>query len=425
MPPQPRYSNISAHNKRQFDVKGLEALPSLDRRACYDPVSSPSSSTCSEDEPPSPLLVTNSGNKLHPSARMIRHKKAYAWSPAYEEHRTDHRIRKRLKLCMEQFLPEASMEIGVTVPQNVVEMTQRRSERKRKREEDEQYRLPHLASPSPPLSTAKLAPMMALPRTYVDIMISPAMRHSLSDDAVEQGLQRTTSELLEGEKGLMQALGRLREVLRVRAKDVPVVNGAPRDAANGNHLGLGGLDDTMSQTSTPDANGSSSGSRDKRIHPLPHISDTDNLWRVTQELLQPQPQPTISFEPTDPNLVVAQSLRSDQIPPEPTPVQALFTVSGGLTIKSTPHPSHPSHRLPATHPAHPKAIKYNLDMWNQTRAVDDALERVSELLADCMEYKERLEEARDRVADVSRTRKKVWSIVKERAARELDRDGKV
>jgi len=43
------------------------------------------------------------------------------------------------------------------------------------------------------------------------------------------------------------------------------------------------------------------------------------------------------------------------------------------------------------------------------------------LLADCNEYKERLEEARDRVADVARARKKVWSVVKERAGQELDR----
>jgi hypothetical protein len=420
------------------------ALPSNDRRAYYDPVSSPSSSSSlSDDNPPSPLLVSNSGNKLHPSARMIRKGKMCAWSPAYEEHRTDQRVRHRLKLCMEQFMPEAAMEVGSSIPQNVVEMGVKRSERKRKRQEDEQYRLPHLASPSPPLSTAKLAPMMALPRTYVDIMISPAMRHSLSSDAVEQGLQRTASELLEGEKGLMQALGRLREVLRVRERDVPVVEGAAAhhhgdNAPNGNHSGTGGLDSsdtngvngqgsiTPTQTdSTAQAGSQANGVSQKKILPLPHISDTDNLWRVTQELLQPQPQPTISFHPTEPGTAIVNSLRADQVPPEPTPVQALFTVSGGITIKSTPNSAHPGLRMPVTHPSHPKPIMYNLDMWNQTRAVDDALERISELLADCMEYKERLEEARNRVADVSRARKKVWSIVKERAARELDRESKV
>ena len=53
---------------------------------------------------------------------------------------------------------------------------------------------------------------------------------------------------MEGEKGLMQALGRLKEVLRLRGRDVPgdaivprveepvVTNGVP----NGNHLGLNG-----------------------------------------------------------------------------------------------------------------------------------------------------------------------------------------
>ncbi|RZK21275.1 MAG: hypothetical protein EOO43_10690 [Flavobacterium sp.] len=59
-------------------------------------------------------------------------------------------------------------------------------------------------------------------------------------------------------------------------------------------------------------------------------------------------------------------------------------------------------------------------MAAQTKAVDDALERIMELLVDCNEYKERLEETRDRVADIARVRKRVWSTVKQRTAAELD-----
>lgn len=367
-----------------------------------------------------------------------------AWSPAYDQHKTDQRIRKRLKLCMEQFLPDAAADVGTTPPPNVVKMETKRAERKRKREEDATYILPHLATPSPPMSTAKLAPMMALPRTYVDIMISPAMRHSLADDTVEQGLQRTASELLEGEKGLMQALGRLREVLRVRERDVPASTGANQPTGepktNGKHGGdpEGVNGDTAQPVpitaapsrlpsaepgpSTPHSNGTPSDPQGSRkILPLPHISDVDNLWRVTQELLQGQPQPVVSFQATEPGTADPPAVPE----PIPTPVQRLFTIPGGLTVKAVPNPTHPGLRLPENHASRPQTVQYNLDMTAQTRAVDDALERISELLADCTEYKQRLEEARDRVADVSRARKKVWTVVKERAGRELDREGKL
>ena len=337
----------------------------------------------------------------------MRRGKICAWAPAYDEHKQDQRVRRRLKICLEQVLPDASADIGVPPPQNILDAETRRETRKRKREEEAQYRLPHLASPSPPMSTAKLAPMLALPRTYVDIMLNPAMRHSLADDSMESGLQRTATELLEGEKGLMQSLGRLREVLRVRNRDVPEAS-VPEATPNGDH--------------TVAVNGQDENGSGPRIAPLPHISDTDNLWRVTQELLQGgQPQPEVTFTATNPSQVEAPGPNQ----PTPTATQRLFTVPSGLTVNAIPNPAHPGMRLVHDHPARPRLVRYNLDMTAQCRAVDDALERISELLADCMEYKERLEEARDRVADVARARKKVWTVIKERAGRELDREGKV
>jgi hypothetical protein len=238
-------------------------------------------------------------------------------------------------------------------------------------------------------------------------MVNPAMRHSLADDSMESGLQRTATELLEGEKGLMQSLGRLREVLRVRNRDVREVS-VPEETTNGDHTGANGQEEN--------------GSVSSKIPPLPHISDTDNLWRVTQELLQGgQPQPEVTFTATNPSQVEAPGPNQ----PTPTPTQRLFTVPSGLTVNAIPNPANPGFRLVSDHPARPRTVRYNLDMTAQCRAVDDALERISELLADCMEYKERLEEARDRVADVARARKKVWTVIKERAGRELDREGKV
>ena len=387
----------------------------MDNRAYYDPPSSSSSNSLSGDASP---LLTNSGNKLNSASRWMRKGKMYAWGPTYEVTKADQRVRKRLRACLEQLMPELAADLGVAPPQNIVDLQIKRRGRKRKRAEETAMVLPHLSSPSPPLSTLRLAPMLAIPQTYLDILLNPSMRHSLGDDSMEAGLQRTAGELLEGEKGLMQSLGRLREVLRVRARDVPTSPELEVPIFAGNHLGLNGHTeaetmklDTPSHSPAPQSEPS--------IPPLPHISDTDNLWRVTQELLQAQPQPTIAFSVTIPG-TAAPSGTNDSVPTL-TPVHHLFTCSSGMTVNALPHPNHPCYAYPPSHQAYPQPVKYNLDLTNQCRAVDDALERIGELLADCNEYKERLEEARARVADVARARKVVWAVVKERAGTELDR----
>jgi hypothetical protein len=358
----------------------------------------------------------------------MRKGKIYAWNPSYEDATARHRTRRRLKVALEEFLPDAAADVGAELPKNLVDSERRKEKKKRKREKEKEWILPHLASPSPPQTTIELAPKLALPQSYIDIMTSPAMRHSLGDDTIETGLQRTAGELLDGEKGLMQALGRLREVLRVRQRDVPGENGDGAEKSNkvpnGSHAN--GIHANGNANSDPMAMGRS----DDRTLPLPHISDTDNLWRVTQELLHPHPQPTIVFSKTPAGTVVqGAAAASYNQPPgyqahvEPsslTPVHRLFTCVDGITLNAVPHASHPNFAFPPRHPGYPQTVKYNLDLSNQCRAVDDALERIAELLADCNEYKERLEEARARVADVARARKKVWEVVKERASREMD-----
>ncbi len=345
----------------------------------------------------------------------------YAWGPTYEDTKADQRVRTRLTLCLEQFMPESAADLGVPAPHNIVGLEAKRKTRKRRRVEEKQMILPHLASPSPPLSTIRLAPMLAIPQTYLDIMISPSMRYSLGDDSMETGLQRTAAELLEGEKGMMRALGRLREVLRVRARDVPRKEEFEALVPNGNHIETNGhADDDAMKVDTPGQSSAPQAAQGgPRIPPLPHISDTDNLWRVTQELLQGQPQPTIAFTVTP----LGAAMPSATNDPEQTltPIHRLFTCRNGITVNALPHPNHPHYAFPPHHASYPQAQRYNLDLSNQCRAVDDALERIAELLADCNEYKERLEEARDRVADVARARKRVWSVVKERAGAELDR----
>ncbi|WWC97521.1 hypothetical protein V866_004405 [Kwoniella sp. B9012] len=440
MPPQPthhhhsRYSAFGSHQTargKPVDRNLLESIPSMDKLSYYDAPASPSSSSSTSSdgsiETAPRNILSNSGNKLNPHAKFMRRGKMYAWAPRYEDAKSDKLVRKRLKLCLQQILPEAATEVGAQPPQNIIDAEQKKKNRKRKRGNESDYVLPHLRSPSPPMSTTKLAPMLALPRTYLDILTSPSMRHTLGNDSMETGLQRTAGELLEGEKPLMQALGRTRDIVRLLQADVPVVPKAEVPPTNG--------EEDISATTRPDQPQPST--RDPNyIPPLPHISDTDNLWRVTQELIGPPatgnptsiPPPTITYtatpaESVTPNNTDPNNTNSTPTEPEPapTPLQRLFTCPDGITLRSVPHPAHPGFHYPPGHSLHPQTIRYNLDMTNQCRAVDDALERIGELLADCNEYKERLEEARDRVADVARVRKKVWNVVKERGGWELDR----
>ena len=103
------------------------------------------------------------------------------------------------------------------------------------------------------------------------------------------------------------------------------------------------------------------------------------------------------------------------------PENALFVVPEGITI-SAKNPVDPVAGSAAAHNAHyAQCQQYNIPHKLQVEAVEEALERLGELLSDCNEYKERLEEARDRVADVARVRKKVWNVVKARAGQELDK----
>lgn len=424
----------------------LDCLPSMDQPAWYDPPSPASSSSSLAYDEVYSDRVTNSGNKLHLNARWLRKGKMCAWGPSFDDTMRVGRSRKRLQMCLDQLLPESAAEAGVEPPQNILDVEERQRERKKRKTEEKEYLLPHLASPSPPMSTVDLAPMLALPRSYVDIVTNPAMKHSLGDDSMERGLQKTAADLLEGEKGLMQAVGRLREVLRLRDRDAPEglfldVNevqekraAASKPVANGASTANGVANGANGESSAPNGhaeNGTGgedtaapeelkylSPSDPNYVPPLPRVSDTDNLWRVTQELLQAQPSPSLTYT------ITPKGAAGPPMEPIPklTPVQRLFTSPTGITLNAIPHPNNPGyHSFNPGHPLYPSHIKYNIDVANQQSAVDDALERIMELLADCNEYKERLEEARERVSDVARVRKTLWKVVKRRAGRELDR----
>ncbi|WVQ82930.1 hypothetical protein IAT38_005066 [Cryptococcus sp. DSM 104549] len=428
MPPQShhhhsgqRYGSIGhqggMRGAKPLNKLEIESLPSMDSAAYYAPPDSPSSSTGSTSPLPHHHLLSNSGNKLEPGAQFMRHGKMYAWGPSYEAATSGAHARTRLKLCLEQIMPVAAADVGAPPPANIVKAASTRKERKRKRDEENEFVLPHLRSPSPPMSNAKIGSMLALPQTYTDVLENPAMRHSLGSDILDEGLQRTAGELLEGEKPLMQALGRLKDVVRLLDRDVkPLPPSAPvNGSTNGDEI-----PPLPEYTYPPPPN-------PNHIPPLPHISDQDNLFRVTSELLagpgqsQAAPPPTLFYTLTAPGTAAPSRELVPEPEPVPTAFQRLFVRQGGITLNAEPNPGHPGFQYQPGHSHYPQTMKYNLDLAAQCNAVDDAWERINELLADCNEYRERLWEARDRVADVTRVRKRVWRTVKERAAAELEK----
>lgn len=362
-------------------------LPRLDHRSYYDAIHwMPGGDSDALDGSANPIEnQTNLGNKDLLEARYMRHGKLAAWSPMLEEDRNDRHTRKRLNICLEEFMPAAAADVDATVPVNITNNIAKRPDRKKiAKKRDDQLILPHLRSPSPPRTTEELAPMLSVPQTYLDIMTSSSMRYTLGDDTVEQGLQRTASELLDCEKPLLQSLGRLRDMLRFRNSRLEENAGTDRIAHHAPKV--------------PD---------DERLPALPHLHDTDNLWRVQQELLQVANPPTLNYSASDPTKTPDEPPGTDT----PTVVQRLFIVPSGITLSAIP--SDAADKTPVK--------QYNINLPQQITAVDDALERVSELLADCNEYKERLEEVRNRIANIARARKKVWAVLKDRAGVELDR----
>lgn len=465
-----------------------------DLNAYYSPCSPASSSRDSlSPPPPGASLLSNNNAKRLASARFIRKGKMCAWGPGYEEAEATSRVRKRLKISIDSLLPEAALEAGAPPP-NDERARARAAKRRRERAEARQSLvLPHLRSPSPPLSTTRLAPLLALPRSFVDIAISPAMRHTLGEDGVEVGLMKTAGELLEGEKGLIQALGRLREVLRVGERELlqrdaaelepPVREHTPEvqpdveqdasldvpspkavqpldevEMANGEraspkaeeHQPAPSAPETAEQPSelveapvadpspttapagdavapAPEAVAEAEGvvmtpaaePQETGIPVLPTYVETDNLFRVTTDLLATFPHSQLTYTPATAPPAGPPSPGATSAPPTLTPLQKLFVSDKGLILNLTPHPQHPSFAYHPSHPAYPQVQRFHLDPAAQAKATDEAFERIAELLADCGEYAERLEEARERVADVARARKRIWGVVRRRADAEI------
>ncbi|KAJ9094323.1 hypothetical protein QFC19_008009 [Naganishia cerealis] len=108
---------------------------------------------------------------------------------------------------------------------------------------------------------------------------------------------------------------------------------------------------------------------------------------------------------------------------ELTPLQQLFVTPTGLTTTIGPSPNDPRLGLPTHHPGYPHTTVVRLTPETQKHSVTAALEKIHELASDVAEYVARLQEIRERIANIARARRRVWAIVRERAV--LENGGQV
>lgn len=107
-------------------------------------------------------------------------------------------------------------------------------------------RLPHRRSPTPP-STAPYASPISIHPSFTSFVLDPSIQHSFHSNTISE-LERTASELIEGESALRRALGSLFRAMDVEADEdrrrfalpnkaltngMPAQNGEPKPEPNG------------------------------------------------------------------------------------------------------------------------------------------------------------------------------------------------
>ncbi|KAI0702461.1 hypothetical protein BC835DRAFT_1320757 [Cytidiella melzeri] len=186
-PPQPiAYANGVKRPPPMFDEAKYEdpsyvGLPSNDTHGWYYP----SHGYDTDEDELDVRFSTAAGNwgrKAARDARWVRHGKMAAWGPSMEEWEIEERARKRLKLLL-----PSSPDL------------------------DEPVRLPHLRSPTPPLTSPYPTPNtqhLSYTSFVLDESVTQAFRSQMLNE-----LQQVTNNIIEGEATLRRALGRLWQVM--------------------------------------------------------------------------------------------------------------------------------------------------------------------------------------------------------------------
>ncbi|CAL1696423.1 unnamed protein product [Somion occarium] len=180
----PSTNGLNKHpffDESRYEDPSYVSLPSNDMNAWYYP-SHGYDSDADDDEIRFNPAIGNWGKKSVREARWIRRGKQAPWGPGIEEWQAEEHARKRIKLM----LPP-------------------------KQDEDGPVTLPHLRSPSPPITAPYPAPDTQH-STYTSFVMDPSVTHTFRSRLLDE-LESATNNLIEGETTLRRALGRLLQVL--------------------------------------------------------------------------------------------------------------------------------------------------------------------------------------------------------------------
>ncbi|KAF8744292.1 hypothetical protein RHS02_02040, partial [Rhizoctonia solani] len=201
-------------NKAYIVVDSIDIAPSRDRNEWYYPTVR----TVDEEETEPPVAHGkrhrgNWGNKMQANARWMKLGKCSSWGPSHAEWEMEERARKRLK----RMLPPTESS------------------------EPPSPRLPQRRSPTPP-SAAPYASPISIHSSFSSFVLDPSIQHSFHSTTINE-LERTASELIEGEGALRRALGALFRAMDVEADEdrrrfaLPrppgAANGEPKPEPNG------------------------------------------------------------------------------------------------------------------------------------------------------------------------------------------------
>ncbi len=373
----------------------------------------------------------------------------YGWSPSWEEAVTQKRVKKRLNNALKLAMPASAADLGMTFDIRELGGGDSVSSSPSNAEFGDDVAL----------TAEDMAITLALPvpTTYLDLALSPAMKYTLGQALKEKALMRTVGDLIEGETGLLNVLGELRyetqktikmevdekEVARVgklvekyeeeeadededeEMEDVADVKDENLSHSEANRVGTVEMANghatppipmeedvkpapTHPATASSTPNGSTSA-------PPPKAA-TDSTILLHGEPFYVPPGSMVTYETRDSiKSPMDEEVRDVYPEVELTALQKLFVTTDGLITTINPPPNDPRAHLPPNHPQHVGAQKVRLTPETQKLSVIAAFEKIKELTSDCNEYVKRLEEIRERIANLGRARRKVWNVVRERA----------
>ncbi|KAG9011104.1 hypothetical protein FRB94_009247 [Tulasnella sp. JGI-2019a] len=343
----PLTSSSSDRKRPHILMTDASVVPADDKNEWYYPAAPrPSASGATDDDEAELLPGCSTGNwgKKHvKGARWVRRGKLADWGPSRAEWEAEERSRKRLKTLLP---PKATRHRSPPLPV-----------------------LPHLRSPSPPLTAPYTLPPKAH-TSYTSFILDHSVQHAYRNTTV-QSLENTMTEFIEGEGALRMALGAFWRAMgstsdlgTTRKSEVSSANGGPSEGDSSEkslkHSVEPTLDDDLGGGDDDASMNGSSGAPTKTNEELLVAS------------LSPLRQMFVSTSPVE-------------VGPENAPHATLHTAS-------------------------------------QHESLEWGIGILRDLADDAREYMARLEEVREECGKARAVRKEVWRIVREKALGEMEEE---